>query len=453
MKRFRTVFPVFLIVALALPLGARAQPGTATGAVVDEIVAIVGSRIVLRSEVDALVNGATQSGRQAYSDALWNDALRELVDQHVLTTIAERDTTITVSDDQVNQALDGRIRGLSQQLGGDDKIEAAYGKSLIQIREDLRAPLRDQILAQQAQQRRLRSLRITPSEVAAWFARIPADSLPTLPPTVRVAHIARYPIASPAAKAEAFAVVSAIRDSVTTGGSTFESLASRFSEDPGSASNGGRIEGLRLGELVPEFAAVAARLPLGEISPPFETIFGYHVLRVNDRRGDVVDFSHVLIRVDASSADPAAATTYLNALRDSLQTFGVPFESLAKRHSQDAASAQQSGRVTDTRSRARDLVLDALGPLWKATLDTLEVGEVSRPAPVDLLDGRRAYHIVLLQGREPEHRISLGTDYGRIEEIALQEKQGRELRTWLDRLRDDVYIEYRGKARVLMANG
>src|SRR5690606_19704746 len=137
----------------------------------------------------------------------------------------------------------------------------------------------DQVLAERFQGRKLQSIRITPSEVEAWFNQIPADSLPTVPTIVRLAHIVRYPDVTEAARESAHAILSTIRDSLVAG-SSFEEFARRYSDDPGSAENGGRYQNVRLGVFVPEFSAVAARLPIGELSEIFETRFGLHILRV-----------------------------------------------------------------------------------------------------------------------------------------------------------------------------
>ncbi len=436
---------LLLLAVLLVPALAQAQEGQ----VLDEIAAVVGTRIVLRSEVEAYASQSVARG--AAADEARRNALRDLVDQAVMATVAERDTTIQITPEQVQQALDQRLQGVLRQLGSEERVQQVYGKSLTQLKEDLRNTFRDQLLARDLQQKQFRGLRITPSEVSDWFRGLPSDSLPEIPATVRVSHIARFPGAPQAAVNEARAVVSSIRDSILAGRGTFEDLARQFSEDPGSADQGGRIANIRLGDLVPEFAAVAARQPLGEISAPFQTTFGYHILRVNERRGDVVDFSHVLIRVDASRADPAPANAFLASIRDSLVTYRLPFELMAKRHSEDPASSQVGGRVFDLQSRERDLVADALGALWHATIDTLQVGQVSAPAPFESLDGRKGVHIVLLQARTPAHRVNLETDYSRIEGIALQDKQDRAMRGWLDTLRRQVFIEYRGRARTDMA--
>ena len=444
----RSLAPLLTLLAAFVALGPTSVQAQSAD-VVDEIVAVVGDNIVLRSEVDALVANVAQQQGQAPSEGLWMDALDEVVNQQVLTVHAKRDTTIEVTDDQVEQALNARIQQMTQQVGGEGRLEELYGKSLLQIRSELRDDFRDRLLAEQLQQRKLRTIRVTPSEVEAWFDRIPQDSLPVFPEAVRVAHIVRYPDVTAAAEQAAMQVISAIRDSVVEGGASLEEMAQQFSDDPGSAQNGGAYEDYQLGDLDPDFAAVASRLPIGEISSVFKTQFGLHILRVDERRGDVVDFAHVLIELDDDATDPTEAIEYLSQVRDSMATYGIPFEVMARRHSEEAQSAQSGGRVVDPRSGQRDLPLEALGPQWQSTLSGLEKDEVSEPAPAELLDGRRAYHIVKLQRHTPEHRVSLRTDYERIEEIALQEKQARVLGEWIDELREDVYIDVRGKAKDL----
>ncbi len=436
------------ILLLLVPGLLRAQ-SPADDRVLDEIVAVVGNELILRSEVDAFLAGYLQQQRIPYSDELWLEALNQLIDQKVLAEHARRDTTIQISDDRVEQALQERLNQLMQQVGGQTRLEEIYGKTLTQLKAELREDFREQMLAETFRNRKLQQIRITPSEVRAWFEQFPTDSLPTLPDLVRLSHIVRYPRPSEAARQEAFEIAAAIRDSIISGRSTFEDMAQRFSEDPGSAAAGGRIPDTRLADLVPEFAAVAARIPIGDISQPFETPFGVHILRVNRRQGDLIDFNHILIRIDESQADPSEAIAYLKAVRDSILQHNIPFGLMARRHSEEEATAAQGGRVVDPRTGERDLVREALDPTWRRTIDTLEVGEISHPAEAVLLDGRRSYHIVRLDRFVPSHRINLETDYARIEQLALQEKRQRVLRQWLNELRQSVVIRLAGKAHKL----
>lgn len=433
----------FVLLAVSCTSIAQAQDQK----VLDQIAAVVGDEIILKSEVDRLVmQRMQQEGQASYSDDMWMEMLNQLVDQAVLAEQARADTTITVSEQQVNQQLDRQVQQIVSRVGSEERLEQIYGKSILELKEDFRPDIREQILAQQLRGRKMRNIDITPSEIRTWFERIPQDSLPRLPATVRLAHIVRYPKPSQDARDEAREIITSIRDSIVTGGADFAEMARQFSEDPGSAPSGGRLQDVNLDDLVPEFAAVAARAPVGEVSQVFynPAQSGYHILRVNERTGDVIDFNHVLIRVDQASADPTQTIEYLSAVRDTLLNYEeVPFELMARRHSEEDRSKQNGGRVTDPRSGQRDLVLNALGPSWRQTIDTLEAGEISQPAEVRLLNGEQAYHIVKLQRRMPAHRVGLETDYGQIKQYALQEKRSREMRKWLDKLREETYVDIR----------
>jgi len=292
----------------------------------------------------------------------------------------------------------------------------------------------------------MQSVRITPSEVEAWFQQFPEEQLPELPDIVRLAHIVKYPEVSEAAQQEAREIISAIRDSIVVSGANFEDMARQFSEDQGSARQGGRYPDYEIGDLVPEFGAVAARLPTGEISEPFRTQFGFHIMRLNERQGDQVDFNHILIQVDERSADIQPALEFLSTIRDSIVTHNQPFDRMARRHSEEERSAEVGGRVLDPQSGERDLFLERLDRSWQRTIRALEPGEVSQPREVQLLDGARAAHIVKLQAFIPAHRVSLETDYERIREFALQDKRAERMQRWIEGLREDMHVELRGKA-------
>ena len=183
-----------LLFCLALALGVVASsvwvpPSHGQGRTLNRIAAVVGDDIILTSEVDQLVRQQTRQQQRSYSDELWMQGLEQLVDQKILAEQARRDTTITVSNQQVSQGLDRRIEQMASRAGGQDQLEKIYGKSMLEIKEQFRSDFRGQMLAQRLRQRRMQDVDITPSEVRQWFERIPTDSLPNLPKTVRLSHI------------------------------------------------------------------------------------------------------------------------------------------------------------------------------------------------------------------------------------------------------------------------
>lgn len=435
--RLRTLILLLLLIAVA-PLRATAQDGK----VVDEIVALVDDDILLRSDVNGLIFNILRQRNIPYQQGMFREALDNLINQKVLAAHARRDTNLTIADDEADKLLDDRLDQMSAQAGGQAALEDAYGKSMLEIKRDLRDDFLDQMYAERLQQQKLAKIRITPDEVRDWFSSIPSDSLPEVPATVRMAHIVKFASPTDDARADARYILTQIRDSILAGGS-FEELAKAFSNDPGSASNGGRYAGTRISVFVPEFAAVASRIPIGEVSEIFETEYGLHILKVTDRRGDVVDLNQILIAFDRDKFDATEAIRELTQLRDSVVNNGASFARLARDNSAEESTAADGGRVSDPRSGERNIVVDGLGPLWRSTILQLDTGEISEPAEVRLLDGRAAYHIVLLQARTPAHTVSLDTDYELISNYALREKQARVLDEWINELRKDVFIEIR----------
>ncbi len=430
---------MLLVVGVVSPPIVQAQDAK----VVDEIVAIVDDNILLRSDVNGLIFNLLQQQSIEYQEGMFEEALDNLIGQKVLATHARRDTNLTVPPDEADMLLQQRIDQMAGSVGGQAALEEAYGKTVLELKSDLRPDFMDQLYADRFQQSKLAKIRITPDEVSDWFAQIPSDSLPEVPESARIAHIVKFPEPTAAAREDAMFIMTTIRDSIVTGGGDFEDLARAFSNDPGSAENGGRYAGVRISIFVPEFAAVASRVPIGDVSESFETQFGLHILRVTARRGDVVDLNQILVEFDRDKFDASNATQELSALRDSVVTHSASFAKLAREYSEEPVSAANGGRVSDPRSGQRSLSIDGLGPLWRSTILSIEPGEISEPSEVKLVDGRAAYHIVLLQERIPTHTVSISTDYELISNFALREKQSQELGQWLDQLKKDVYIEIR----------
>ena len=432
------------LAGLALVGGAATAQPTSSGQVLDGIAAIVGDQVVLLSEVEALSQQAAQG--QPVEDALWSRALDQLVNQRVLVVKARRDTTIDVPDEYVDEQLDARVSALAEQVGGEAQLEALYGRRISEIKTSLREDVRNELFAQQYRSRRLQDVTITPGEVRAWFEQIPVADRPEVPELVRVAHVVKVPKPNEAARQQARSFAQVLRDSITAEQAPFEDIANRHTQDPGNTNrdgtkNGGRYDRFTLRDLVPAFSAAASALQPGEISQVFETEFGYHVLRLNSREGDNISFNHVLIPISEEGSEVGAAFDELVVLRDSIVTHDVPFEAIARRHSEDAFSANRGGFVSDPRTLERDLRLEALGPGWQANVDTLSVGDISQPTEVDLLDGTSAVHIVLLQKRTPAHPLSPDIDYVLLSDYALQDKRQIVFTEWIERLRRDVYID------------
>jgi peptidyl-prolyl cis-trans isomerase SurA len=417
--------------------------------VADRIIAVVNDRIILKSDVDEEVsqymNQVEAQGQEiSFSEDLWYSALQSMVDNYVMLERAKVDS-ITVSDEMVNRQMDARINDLIRQAGGERAVEEAFGKSIIQLRADFRDQFREQMVVQRVQQVKMNEINITRPEVENFFNDIPEEQLPTIPEQVGVSQIVIIPPPLEDAQSSAFQKAEAIRDSIVNQGEDFEEMARRYSEDQ-SAQRGGSLPMLPVNDLVANYSAAATAIEIGEISEVVRTEFGYHIIRLDDRRGDQIETSHILIKIDETLVDEDQAIDKLNAIRDSVLNHDKRFADMARRYSEDEDTKALGGRIVNRQTGERLIPISQLEPaLYRIVLLLEEEGEISEPRSYNppRQNTSQAYRIVRLDRHIPEHIASLEQDYDRIRDIALQQKQMQEFRTWLEGLRDEVFIEFK----------
>jgi len=435
-------------IRLVLPLlAAIIFAGTASAQqprISDQIVAVVNQNIILKSEVDDRLREFLSVNQQVpYTESLWYEMLESMVDNFVMFEQAKIDS-IVVSDDMVNRQLDQRIRQLVQQLGSETELENMMGRSIPQIRQEYRSQFRQEIMVERLRDKQRSKIRITRPEVVEFFNTIPTDSLPMIPETVELAHIVSIPPPLAEARNLAYNKAVALRDSIVNHGAAIEELARKYSDGP-SGPDGGLLPMMPMSDLVAEFAAAAAALEPGGISEVVETEFGFHVIRLNRRVGDRIETNHILIQVSSDQLDEDFSLKLLETLRDSVITHGASFSALARRHSDDKMTAPAGGRLINPQTGERRIIMSQLDPaLYRVVLLLDEPGDISPPRAFNTDgDRKRAFRIVKLLNRVPEHKANLAQDYDLIERIALNQKQTRELAKWLSRLREDIYVEYK----------
>jgi peptidyl-prolyl cis-trans isomerase SurA len=420
-----------------------------TKQVSDRIVAVVNDRIILKSDVDNEIrdymNQAEAAGQTIpFTEELWYSALQSIVDNHVLLEKAVVDSVV-VSDEMVNRQMDQRINELVRQAGSERALEEAFGQSLIQLRADFRNQFREQMITQQVRQNKIQRINITRPEVEEFFRSIPQDSLPTIPEQVGVSQIVVIPPPLDDARDNAYQLAASIRDSIITHGKDFEEMARKYSAD-GSSARGGLLPMMSINDLVANYSAAATALEPGEISEVVQTQFGFHVIRLNRRMGDNIETNHILIRIDEEEIDEQFAIDKLNALRDSVLNHDKRFSDLARKYSEDDETKAFGGRIMDMQTGERLLTINQLEPaLYRIVLLLNEEGEISEPRSFNppRSTANRAFRIVRLDRLIPEHQANLKDDYDRIRDIALQQKQMRELGKWMEEIRDEFYIEFK----------
>ncbi len=405
------------------------------------IAATVGDEIVLASQVAQQYAYARQSG---YSDdgGLYCEILEQFIVQKLLVARAKLDS-LRVTDEQVERELERRLTILAGQLGSVEALQEIYGKPIPLLKADLREEVREQLLAEEMRQKITEKVQITPKQVREFFAQIPPDSLPFLPAEVELSQIVFYVKPSPQEKERARARLEAIRQEIVSGQMEFAAAARAFSQDLGSARQGGYLGEFTRGKMVPEFERVVFSIPIGEVSPVFETDFGFHIVLVEKRVGNKAEARHILIQPSVTQEDVDRTKAELVTLRGQILRDSISFTRAAIEFSEDGETRQSGGRLVDRETGKYRIPLDALDADIYFIVDKLKPGQISEVVEWVTPAGRKAVRIVWLMKRYPPHRASLELDYDRFAEAALQIERQIAIQKWLERARRNVPVEVR----------
>lgn len=402
--------------------------------VLDGIVAVVGDEIILRSEwlqeaqgvaVMQRVNPMTQTGE---FNKIKTAVLENLISSRVLLAKAEEDT-ITVDDQTVLVELENKIKNMVDQLGSEAKVEEYFGKPISRIKKDFFDEQKKLMIVSKVQQEKLQPVQVSRRGVEQFYNTL-KDSLPQRPPMVKMRHILMEVDAGEAARAEALRKIEDIKKRLDSG-EDFAEIAKQFSQDPGSASNGGELGFVDRGTFVPEFEEAAFQLKNGETSGIVETQFGFHILKMVENRGDRVNVRHILIQLPRTEDDDQRVLSEITDIRNQIKN-GASFAEMAKEYSDDAESQDKGG----------DLGWLPVNTLqireFRMVADTLGVGKVSQPFKTQF-----GYHLVLIEDKEAAGPLRLDEDWDRIQSMALNQKQQQILTDWVDDLKQNMNIEIR----------
>ncbi|MCG3166950.1 MAG: Chaperone SurA [Bacteroidia bacterium] len=422
-----------LLTAYCLLTTVVAQP-------VDKIIAVVGSNIIMMSDVEAQYLQILGQG-YAEDPTIKCDLLEELLFQKLLVNQARLDS-VEVSDEQVEEELNRRLRYFIGQIGSEEKLEEYYKKSIVEIKDDFRELIKDQLLAQNMQYKITGEVKVTPAEVRDYFSKIPSDSLPYINVELEIGRIVKKPIISKKEKDVAKARAEELRQRILDG-AKFETMAKLYSEDPGSAANGGELGFFGRGNMVPEFEALAFSLNGKEISEVFETEYGFHFLQVIERRGEQVNARHILITPKTSENDLTGSKIFLDSIYDLLMKDSLTFTEAAEKFSDDEADKNNGGIVTNPQTGSTKFEMDQLSsidPTLFLTIDKMKVGEFSKPIITSSQDGKQAYSIILLKSRTEPHKANLRDDYQKIQTAASTMKESNLVREWIEKKIATTYV-------------
>ncbi len=432
-SRFLTVS----LLSLCMALSASAQEKEKTGFVVDKIIAKVDNYIVIKSELESAYQAYLAEGN-TNTDQAKCQLFNRLIMNKLMVAKAEIDSVI-VTDLEVDQNTTQRMNAILQNSGNSpEELERRYGKSLEQIRVELRDQIREQLLAREMTGRITKDIKITPAEIKRFFNKIPKDSLPYFDTDIIIGQIVRKVKISNAQKEEARRRLSEIRDRILNG-EGFNELAQKYSEDPSVRSNGGEMGFVGRGQMVPQFEAMAFKLRKGEISQPFESSFGLHIMQLIDRRGNEYNSRHILLMGNPSSEDVKHAENFLDSIRTRILSDSIKFEYAAKEFSDDMNTKGHGGYFTDPDGGIH-VSLREIDPVVYLAVDSMKVGQISRPLTYRTEDGKDAVRILYFKAKVPPHHANLVDDWHRIQSAALAEKKDKVINKWFNKSRQDVFI-------------
>ena len=411
--------------AAAAPRNVEVPPG---GQLIDRVVANVSGRIVLYSELAGAADQARQNG-ESVTPALVCAELEDKMFQGLLLDQARIDSVV-VDPKQVEAELEHRIRYFEQQIGGREKLEKFYGRSIERIKADFREQVRDQLLVQQMRGKIAGEGGVTPREVEKFYRDIPADSLPFINASVEFGRIVRLAKPSEEEDRRIRKKLEDMRARIVEGRLDFAAAASLYSQDPGSSGQGGALGMVPQGVMVPEFDAVALSLKDGEISPAFRTTYGYHIMRMIERRGERYNAAHILLKVESGSEDLRAARAFMDSVAALVRGGRITFAKAAADLNDDEDTKGTNGLVIEPNSNSPRW---AIGDLDKETfnvLDKLEPGTLSAPQIFELPTGEKGWRVLLLMKRTGPHVMDLVADYPLVSEAAANAVKQRRVDTW-----------------------
>ncbi len=421
---------ILLVLVISVFQFAQAQ-------VLDQVVAIVGGKIVKLSDIENQFQQAKLQG-VLLGEKDKCQILENLMVSKLLINQAELDS-IVVDDQQIESEMDRRLRYYIAQFGSRDKFEEFYKKSVLEFKNEFREIIRGQKMEQEMEGKITGSVTVTPSDVKKYFNNQDPDSIPLVPAEYEIGQIVRQPKIGQEEKEKVRQKLTELRDRILKG-ENFASLAVLYSEDPGSAKKGGELGSHGRGEFYPEFEAMAFSLQKDEISPIVETKAGFHILQLIDRKGDYVNVRHILIMPKVSVYDLANAKNFLDSVYTLIKEKKITIEEAAAKFSDDP-SGKNGGMMINSSSGNSRFSAEELDPSVYFVVDKLQQGEVSQAVPMKDEEGKQAYRLLYLKLRTSPHKANLKDDYDKIQNATYEKAKLDALNKWIGEKIKTTYVK------------
>ena len=392
---------------------------TGNVAVADKIIAVVGNKIILKSDIDNALMDMARRNAEIPPDAACY-LLEQAISIKSLVLQAEKDS-LPITDEEIDVEIDNRIRYYIGAYGSKEELEKTAGKTIYQLKEDFKENIREQKLANAMRNKIVDNITITPNEVAAFFNSIPTDSLPFYESEMELGQIVSFPKASREAEEYCIEQLRDYKAQVESGKKEFTMIASVYSEDPGSKENGGQYNINRnQKDLDPVWLAKAFTLKEGQISNPFKTRFGYHIIQLVSRSGDDAVVRHILKIPQVTQYEVVGAVKKLDSVRSKLVSGTIDFGTAVSKFSDDEASKFTGGMMQG--QGGGFLTIDDLGKDEVLQLKKIAPGEYTQPFEFTDPQGKKGVKLVYLKSKSSPHKENIKDDYNKISTRALERK-------------------------------
>ena len=415
--------------------------------VIDEVIAVVGDEMIMRSETEAQLQQMRDLKEGADRNEIKCAILQQIMQRKVLLARSKADS-LKVTDEQIESELGRRIDYFINQpgVGSAEKLEQYYNKSIAEIKNELRRSIKEQLLADQMQNKVIGGADVTPGDVKKFYNSIPKDSLPYYNTEVEVGQLIIFPKIGKEEKQAAIEQLKDIREEIL-GGAKFANKAIVFSKDDGSALKGGDLGMTRADNYVPEFAAACLRLKKDSLSPIIETKYGFHLIQMIERKGELVHVRHILIKPEVSELQKAKAKEFLDSLRGKIITKDISFKDAVTKNTDGQDNKNPEGLIMDPKTNSSHMQVDELDAGTFFIIDKMNVGDVSAVTPYETIDHRVAYRILYLKSKVEPHKANLKDDYPKLRQIALESKKMEKMQEWMLKYIPLTYIRVDEKYR------
>lgn len=422
------------ILFLILCCSSYAQP---PGKLIDKIIGVAGGEILLHSELESSILEMTE-GRGGGTEEDRCLAFENLIYQKLLLNQAKLDS-IEVSDTEVNSQVERRLEYFVQMFGSVEEFEKYYGKSQTQLKDEYFDLIRDQLLVQRMSENITKNVRVTPADALRYYNSVPKDSIPLIGEQVEFSKIQIDPKVRESERNRVIRVLDSLRVNLVNGRSSMTLEAAKWSEDPGSRYKGGCYPLQRKGSFVPEYEAAVYNTPEGTYSNVFSSVYGYHIVKVVEKRGEMYESCHILMSPKILPEDLSTSRVELQnivpLLRDSLE-----FQEAAVKYSTDESTRNQGGRVINPSTGGTRHDVAGLTSELNLILMSMKPGDISDPVLVTADDNTQSYAVYRLDNRIPAHPANIKDDYEIFRQVAENKAKQEETDKWVKKKIAATYI-------------